>query len=313
MSTAIPNHQAAARLEELSHYVGNTPLYPIQKLSPKPRVRIYAKLEWQQMGGSVKARPALNILRQAVASNKLGPGKRLLDASSGNTGIAYAVFCAVAGIPFTLCLPENASKERKHILQTLGTEIIYTSPFEGTDGAQAQAKELAQSEPDRFFYADQYNNENNWKAHYLHTGEEIMQQSGGKVTHFISGLGTTGTFTGTVRKLKELKPDLQGIGLQPETALHGLEGWKHLETAKVPGIYAPNLADAIRQVDTLAAYEVLKDAARYEGLFLSPSSAANLLGAIQLAEEIEEGCIVTVFPDDATKYSEVVNPLLHKS
>ena len=312
MSTPIPGNDLYERLDELSHFVGNTPLYPIARLNPNPRVKIYAKLEWQQMGGSVKARPALNILKEAVAAGELTARRHLLDASSGNTGIAYAVFAAVAGIPYTLCIPENASKERKHILETLGVNLIYTSPFESTDGAQAVARELANAEPDKYYYADQYNNANNWKAHYHGTAEEILNQTGNRITHFIAGLGTTGTFTGTARRLKEVNPNINVIGLQPETALHGLEGWKHLETAKVPGIYDDQLADEIDTVDTLGAYEVLKDAARYEGLFLSPSSAANLLGAIRLAERIDEGVIVTVFPDDASKYSEVVNQLLNK-
>lgn len=312
MSYTIPHNPTLERLEELSHYVGNTPLYPIVKLNPNPRVKIYAKLEWQQMGGSVKARPALNILRQAVVSRQLKPGQHLLDASSGNTGIAYAVFCAVAGIPMTLCIPENASAERKHLLHTLGVNVVYTSRFESTDGAQAEARALADAHPERYFYADQYNNENNWLAHYNGTAEEILQQSGERITHFICGLGTTGTFTGTARKLREVRPDVQRIGLQPETALHGLEGWKHLETARVPGIYDAALAHHIYTVDTLGAYDVLRNAARYEGLMLSPSSAANLLGAIQLAETLDEGVIVTVFPDDASKYSEVVNEIMKK-
>jgi cysteine synthase B len=311
MSYTLLHNPVLEKLEELTHYVGNTPLYPIVKLNPNPRVQIYAKLEWQQMGGSVKARPALNILRQAVASRQLKPGQHLLDASSGNTGIAYAVFCAVAGIPMTLCLPENASTERKHLLHTLGVNVVYTSRFESTDGAQAEARALAEAHPERYFYADQYNNENNWLAHYNGTAEEILQQTGGRITHFICGLGTTGTFTGTARKLSEVRPDIQRIGLQPETALHGLEGWKHLETARVPGIYDAALAHHIATVDTLGAYDVLRNAARYEGLMLSPSSAANLLGAIQLAETLDEGVIVTVFPDDASKYSEVVNEILH--
>jgi cysteine synthase B len=312
MSTPLPGSNSYERLEELSHYVGNTPLYPITKINPNPRVKIYAKLEWQQMGGSVKARPALNILKAAAAEGKLPRGKHLLDASSGNTGIAYAVFAAVAGIPFTLCIPENASKERKHILETLGVNLIYTSPFESTDGSQAVARELAASAPETYFYADQYNNDHNWRAHYDNTAEEILAQTAHGVTHFICGLGTTGTFTGTARKLRERLENVTLIGLQPETALHGLEGWKHLETAKVPGIYDACLADEIHTVDTLGAYAVLKDAARYEGLFLSPSSAANLLGAIQLAEQLTEGTIVTVFADDATKYSEVVNDILKR-
>lgn len=312
MSTTFPTSPIFQKIEEVSHYVGHTPLHPITKLNPNPKVKIYAKLEWQQMGGSVKARPALRILREAIAAGHLNKGKHLLDASSGNTGIAYAVFCAVAGIPVTLCLPENASKERKHILHTLGVNLVYTSPFESTDGAQIVARNLANENPEKYHYVDQYNNDANWKAHYHTTANEVLNGSAQKVTHFVCGLGTTGTFTGTGRRLKEVNPNIQLVGLQPETALHGLEGWKHLETAKVPGIYDAGLADEVRAVDTLSSYDVLKDAARYEGLLLSPSSAANLLGALRLAEEIDEGVIVTVFPDDASKYSDVVNELLKK-
>jgi cysteine synthase B len=312
MFTTIPTSHFIERFNELGHYVGNTTLYRIQKLSPNPKVKIYAKLEWQQMGGSVKARPAYNIMKEAIQSGALHPGKRLLDASSGNTGIAYSVFAAVAGIPVTLAIPGNASKERKQILKSLGAELVYTSPFESTDGSQIEAKRMAEENPEKYLYVDQYNNDQNWKAHYEGTGREIIEQTKGEVTHFIAGLGTTGTFTGTSRRLKEFDPNIQVIGLQPETALHGLEGWKHLETAKVPGIYDDQLADEIHQVDTLAAYDVLKQAARYEGLFLSPSSAANLLGAIRLAEQLDEGTIVTVLADDSSKYQDVVNEILEK-
>jgi cysteine synthase B len=310
MHTFIPTLHYAERFAELAPYVGNTPLYRIQKLSPNPKVKIYAKLEWQQMGGSVKARPAYRIMRDAIQRGDINPKRRLLDASSGNTGIAYAVFAAVAGIPFTLFLPGNASKERKQILKSLGVDIRYTSPFESTDGAQREALALAQAEPEAYYYADQYNNDSNWKAHYDTTAEEILQQTHGEITHFIAGLGTTGTFTGTSRKLKAVNPNIRVIGLQPETALHGLEGWKHLETAKVPGIFDGQIADETHTVDTLSAYDVLRDVARHEGLLISPSSAANLLGALRLAEQIEEGTIVTVFPDDASKYSDVVTEIL---
>lgn len=297
------------QLEQLTHYVGNTPLYPITKLHSNPRVKIFAKLEWQQFGGSVKARPAFNILYQAVKNGDLKEGMSLLDASSGNTGIAYAIFAAVAGIPVTLCIPENASKERKHLLQTLNVNVIYTSPFESTEGSQRVAKELYKQHPDKYFYADQYNNENNWKAHYNGTGVEIWEQTEGEITHFVAGLGTTGTFTGTGRRLKEFNSEIELVSLQPETALHGLEGWKHLETAKVPGIYDDSVADRIAEAKTEKAYATLKRAAREEGLLLSPSSAANLQGALDLAEQIDEGTIVTVFPDDSTKYSDVIEQI----
>ena len=260
-------------------------------------------------GDSVKARPAFNILRNAVASGALR-GRRLLDASSGNTGIAYAIFAAAAGIPVTLCIPENASKERKHILKSLGVDLILTSPFESTDGSQDVARELAQSQPDKYHYVDQYSNDANWMAHYNHTGVELWEETHHRITHFVAGLGTTGTFTGTGRRLKEFNEDIQLVALQPETALHGLEGWKHLETARVPKIFDATVPDETRLVTTESSYTMLKRAAKEEGLLISPSSAANLAGAVQLAEELDEGVIVTVLADDATKYSEVIERLL---
>ncbi|HHZ97160.1 MAG TPA: pyridoxal-phosphate dependent enzyme [Flavobacteriales bacterium] len=296
-------------LEELRWHVGNSPLHAMLRLSPKPGVEIHAKLEWQQFGGSVKARPAFNIIHNAVVSGAL-KGKRLLDASSGNTGIAYAIFAAAAGIPITLCVPENASKERKHILRALGVDLRLTSPFEGTDGAQAEARELVRKEPNKFCYVDQYGNEANWKAHYYGTGLEVWHETAGRITHFIAGLGTTGTFMGTGRRLKELNPAIRLIALQPETALHGLEGWKHLETARVPEIYDPGVPDEMRFVTTEESYHMMRRAAREEGLILSPSAGANLAGALALAEEIEEGVIVTILADDATKYSEVIAKVL---
>jgi cysteine synthase B len=296
-------------LEELRWHIGNSPMHKLVNLSPKPGVEIHVKLEWQQFGGSVKARPAFNIIHDAVVSGAL-QGKRLLDATSGNTGIAYAIFSAVAGIPVTLFLPENASKERKHILRALGVDLRLTSPLEGTDGAQSEARKLVMKWPDKFCYVDQYGNEANWKAHYYGTGLEVWHETAGRITHFIAGLGTTGTFMGTGRRLKELNPDVRLVALQPETALHGLEGWKHLETARVPEIYDAGVPDEMRFVSTEESYAMMRRAAREEGLILSPSGAANLAGAVKLAEEIEEGVVVTVLADDATKYSDVINSVL---
>lgn len=297
------------RIEELAPYVGDTPLIEIKRMFKKPGVRIFAKLEWQQFGGSVKARPAYNIIRKALASGEMSEGVSLLDATSGNTGIAYAIFAAVAGIDITLCVPENASKERKQIFDTLGVNVVYTDPFGTTDVAQEVARDLLAKDPERYFYADQYANDNNWLAHYEGTGNEVWDQTRQGITHLVAGLGTTGTFTGTGTRLKELNQDIRLVALQPETALHGLEGWKHLETAKVPSIFADQLPDEYRTVSTEGAYGILKDAARLEGLLLSPSSAANLMGAMSVANEIDEGIIVTVFPDDASKYSEVLNQI----
>jgi cysteine synthase B len=262
-----------------------------------------------QLSGSVKARAAYNIILKALENGALNSNKVLLDATSGNTGIAYAAISKKLGIKVSLCLPENASKERKDILQSLGVEIIYTSKFEGTDGAQQVARELAEKHPDQFFYADQYKNDNNWKAHYHGTAVEIYSELPG-ITHFIAGLGTTGTFVGTGRRLKELNPSIRLISLQPDSALHALEGWKHLETAMVPTIYDASVADDSWEVSTEEAYEVLKTAAKHEHLLLSPSSAANLAGAIRLANSLEEGVVVTVLPDNADKYSEVIKRIL---
>jgi len=293
------------RVNTTGRLIGGTPLFEISNVYCKAGVRILAKLEWQQLGGSVKARPAFNIIRRAIESGALTEDKILLDATSGNTGIAYASIGAALGIKVTLCLPENASEERKRILTALGVDIVYTSRFEGTDGSQLKAKELAQAYPDRYYYADQYANEANWKAHYETTAPEIIQGTNGTITHFVAGLGTTGTFTGTGRALKEYNPNIELVALQPNNPMHGLEGWKHLETAIVPKIYDNTLADVFEEVDTLEAYEMLKTFAAKEGMLIGPSAAANLLGAIQVAERIEEGVIVTTFADDASKYSEL--------
>lgn len=293
----------------LGKHIGNTPLYELQHLSPKKSVRILAKLEWMQFGGSVKARPAYNIIQQALLAGQLGNGQILLDASSGNTAIAYATIGARLGIPVTICLPENASWERKSILKGLGVQIIYTSKFGSTDEAQEKAMEVYIGEPDKYFLADQYGNENNWRAHYENTSQEILKQTDEEVTHFVAGLGTTGSFTGISRAFKEFDSSIQSVALQPDGALHGLEGWKDMETAKVPKIYNSDLVDQFIQVDTFDAYETLQLAAKKEGLMLSPSSAANLKGALTLADQIDEGVIVTLFPDNADKYSEVMKSL----
>jgi S-sulfo-L-cysteine synthase (O-acetyl-L-serine-dependent) len=312
MGLATTTYNKASLLKkvlELGKKVGNTPLQRITHFPIGDQVQLYAKIEWQQLSGSVKARAGYNIFATAIESGELHPGKSLLDATSGNTGIAYAAIGKELGIPVTLCLPENASKERKEILQSLGAKIILTSRFEGTDGAQQVAHSLAQEYPHKYFYADQYKNDNNWLAHYKTTGNEIWRAVPG-ITHFVAGLGTTGTFVGTSRRLKELSPSVQLISLQPDSAMHGLEGWKHLETAVVPTIYDPGIADRNLEISTEEAYETIKLAYDFEQLRLSPSSAANLAGAIRVAKELEEGIIVTVFPDNADKYSEVVDKII---
>ena len=293
----------------LERKVGNTPLHPITRLFQKKNVQIYAKKEWMQLSGSVKARAAYNIIRNAIQKGELTPRRTLLDATSGNTGIAYAHIARLLNIPVALCLPENASKERKEILESLGVRLILTSRFEGTDGAQQVAKAMAAEDPEAYYYADQYKNENNWKAHYHTTAPEIFRELPG-ITHFVAGLGTTGTFVGTGRRLRELQPTVRLISLQPDFALHGLEGWKHLETAIVPEIYDPSVADENHEVSTEEAHEMIKAAYRHEGLRLSPSSAANLAGTIKIAGQLEEGILVTVLPDNADKYSEITQKLL---
>ena len=299
-------------IQEAGKKIGNTPVHRVSnKLFNNPRVQIYAKKEWLQTGGSVKARAAFNIIRTALETGELNENKVLLDATSGNTGIAYAAVARELGIKVTLCLPENASKERKQILTDLGVHIIYTSPLEGTDGSQEVALKLAKEHPEKYFYADQYKNDNNWKAHYNTTAFEILEQVPG-ITHFASGLGTTGTFVGTGRRLRELKPSVKLISFQPESAMHGMEGWKHLETAIVPTIYDATVADENISIPTEEAYDMLVKVYEVEGLLLSPSSAANITGAIKVAESIKEGIIVTILPDNADKYSEVINKLIRK-
>ncbi len=293
------------RVKKVNRLIGNTPLYLINRVFKKENVLIYAKLEWQQLGGSVKSRPAFQIIKEAILSGELNEQKRLLDATSGNTGIAYATIGAALGIGVTLVIPENASKERLNILKSLGAEIILSSKFEGTDGAQQYAKTIYKKYPNQYFYADQYSNEHNWKAHFDTTAVEILNQTFYEITHFVAGLGTTGTFTGVGRRLKKLLPQTQLIALQPNNPMHGLEGWKHLETAIVPPIYDNNLATKMKEVDTIAAFDLVKEVAEKEGLLISPSAAANLLGAIQVAKEIDRGVIVTTFADNSDKYGDV--------
>ncbi len=295
------------KIIQLESFVGNTPLYPITNLIKNENVKIFAKLEWLQLGGSVKARPAFNIIKAGILSGDISDGKILLDATSGNTGIAYAIICAKLGIPITICLPENASTKRKSILRALGAVLILTSPFGGTDEAQSHSKELLEKNPGKYFYADQYGNDNNWKAHYHTTAEEIYNSTSGNVSHFIAGLGTSGTFRGTMTRLKELNSDILGVALQPDSPLHGLEGWKHMDTALQPKIYQPGLADENKIVSSETAVDLIKSIASEEGLLISPSSSANLAGALDLAERIDHGVIVTIFPDNADKYDEIFN------
>jgi cysteine synthase B len=284
--------------------VGNTPLLPLRRITAglSPKVQVLAKAEWFNPGGSIKDRPALNILRTALSDGRLTPGKRLLDSTSGNMGIAYATFGAVLGIPVTLALPSNASQERITILRTLGAELILTDPLEGSDGALRVARGLAEEEPVRFFYANQYDNPANWQAHYYTTGPEIVQQTRGHVTHFVAGLGTSGTLTGVTRYLRQYNPDIQSIAAQPDAPFHGLEGLKHMPSAIQPGIFDPTLPDLTIEISTEEAYAMVLRLAREEGLFVGISSGAAALAALQVASELEQGVVVTVFPDAGYKY-----------
>lgn len=299
------------RLGRISQLVGNTPLADISVLSPNPDVRILAKVEWQQFSNSVKARAAFNIIKHAVENGEIHSGRGLIDASSGNTAVAYAAVGAALGIPITICLPENASSQKKIALHALGATTVLTSKFGTTDEAQQKAKELATNHPKKYWYADQYANEDNWKAHYYGTAQEILYQTNASITHFVAGLGTTGTFMGIGRRLKAENPDIQLISLQPDVAMHGLEGWKHLESAKVPKIYDAELADDAYFIDTWEAYEVLKKTAKETGLLVSPSAAANVAGAIKLANKIAKGTIVTILTDHGSNYPEILNEIFN--
>lgn len=291
-------------LDSLAYHVGNTPLLPLQRVTGglSPRVKVFAKAEWFNPGGSVKDRPALNIIQNALLSGNLSDGKRLLDSTSGNMGISYATFGAALGIPVTLAVPASASAERISILKALGAELVLTDPLEGSDGAILKARELAAESPEKYWYANQYNNPANWQAHYVSTGPEIVRQTNGQVTHFVAGLGTSGTFTGTSRYLREQLPNTTVIAFQPDASFHGLEGLKHMPTAIKPEIYDESLAGTPLEVQTEAAHEMVIRLAREEGLFVGISSGAAAVAAMRVARELDEGVVVTVFPDAGYKY-----------
>jgi S-sulfo-L-cysteine synthase (O-acetyl-L-serine-dependent) len=289
--------------KEIWQFVGNTPLLRLRRITQvHPNVEIYIKAEWFNPGGSVKDRPALNIIQEAERTGQLSSDKIILDATSGNTGIAYAWIGAARGYRVKLALPQNASHERKRILGIYGVDLALTSPLEGSDGAIREARRLYAESPDLYFYADQYNNPANWKAHYLTTANEIWEQTAGRLTHFVAGLGTSGTFVGTSRRLKELNPSITAISFQPDSPFHGLEGLKHMETAIVPGIYDPGLADRNLEISTEDAHEHARQLARQEGIMVGISSGAALACARRVAESIDSGVIVTVFPDGGDKY-----------
>jgi S-sulfo-L-cysteine synthase (O-acetyl-L-serine-dependent) len=298
-AVVVASNSAPASLLDL---IGNTPLIKLANLVGNPRVEIYGKAEWANPGGSVKDRPALNMILEGERSGALTRDKTIIDSTSGNTGIAYAMIAAARGYRVKLCLPKNASEERKRILEAYGVELVLTDPLAGSDGAILVVREIVAADPDKYFYPDQYNNPANWRAHYETTGVEIFEQTGGRVTHFVAGLGTSGTFVGTGRRLRELKPEVKLVSMQPDSPFHGLEGLKHMETAIVPGIYDPTLADEGVEVDTEEAHAMVKRLARREGWFVGVSSAANVVAALRVAERIDEGVIVTILSDDASKY-----------
>lgn len=306
ITVGIDHHQpftppSAGGLDML---VGNTPLIPLRRVIAgiSPRVQVLAKAEWFNPAGSIKDRPALNILRTALADGSLRDGKRLLDSTSGNMGIAYATYGAALGIPVTLALPANASPERISILRALGAELILTDPLEGTDGALRIARRLAVEQAGLYFYANQYDNPANWQAHYFSTGPEIVQQTNGRLTHFVAGLGTSGTLTGVGRYLRSYHADIQLVAVQPDSPLHGLEGLKHMPTAIKPEIFDPEFPDRTLVISTEDAYEMVRRLARQEGLFVGISAGAAAVAAIQAARELDAGVVVTVFPDAGYKY-----------
>jgi cysteine synthase B len=287
--------------------IGNTPLVRLPKIEADAAgAALYAKAEWKNPGGSVKDRAARRMICEGLRAHELTPGHRLLDATSGNTGIAYAMIGAALGYGVTLCVPENVTAERKRILSTYGAELIYTDALEGSDGAIREARERFAADPDRYFYPDQYNNAFNWRAHYDTTAPEIWSQTGGQLTHFVAGLGTSGTFVGTARRLREYSRDIVLASVQPDSPLHGLEGLKHMESAIVPGIYDPAVADVDLRVSTEEAYAMTRRLAREEGLLVGVSSGASLAAALRLAQArtnpSDAATFVVIFPDGGDRY-----------
>ena len=304
------NWSALVRWETLSQLlslIGKTPLLHLPSLTAAmPGIEIHAKAEYFNPGGSVKDRPALNMILDGECSGKLDKTKVLIDATSGNTGIAYAMICAARGYKVKLCLPSNASPERKRILKAFGAEIVYTDPGEGSDGAIRKCREIYASDPDRYFYPDQYNNPANWQAHFDTTAPEIIDQTSGRITHFVALLGTSGTFVGVTRRMHRDLPGVQCISAQPSTGFHGLEGTKHMPTAIVPGIYDPSLASENLWLETEDAHNMVKQLAKQEGLLVGISAGGNIVAALIIAKRLhahnKRGVIVTILCDSADKY-----------
>ena len=305
-TTSKTQFSSAPAGESILARIGNTPLLRLASIGHEfEHVEICGKAEWFNPGGSVKDRPALGMIDAGLNSGALVPGKTIIDATSGNTGIAYAMIGAALGYPVTLCLPDSASHERKRMLIAYGAELVITPGDEATDGAIRRVHEMVAADPEKYFYPDQYGNPANWQSHYYGTANEIWEQTAGKVTHFVAGLGTSGTFMGVTRRLKELNPGIRCVSLQPDAPFHGLEGWKHMATALVPAIFDETLADENIEVGTESSYRLVKVAAREEGLLLSPSAAAALLGCLHVAKSTpadQHALIVTVFADSAAKY-----------
>ena len=305
MQTAsAPPSDPAVSSAALVDAIGQTPLLRLDGLTADlpDAVTVCAKAEYLNPGGSVKDRPALRMIEEGLDTGAFRRSQTLIDATSGNTGIAYAMIGAAKGLDVTLALPENASAERKKVLRAHGAELILTDPMAGTDGAQRRVKEIVDAHPDRYFYPDQYNNDANWRAHYDGTGTEMLEQTDGSVSHFVAGLGTTGTFTGVTRRLKAHDASIQCVALEPKTAMHALEGLKHMETAIVPGIYEPDLADAHRTCTTEAAVDMTRRLAREEGLLVGPSAGANVTAALDVARSLDAGTVVTILCDTGTRY-----------
>jgi cysteine synthase B len=299
---AVVTSGLARTVPSIVDLIGNTPLIRLQSFEAGLRnVELWAKAEWRNPGGSVKDRGAWRMVLEGEKSGAFTPDKILLDATSGNTGIAYAMIGAARGFRVRLCVPGNVTPERKRILQAFGAEVIFTDPMDGSDGAIIRAKAMYAENPDIYFYPDQYNNPANWRAHYDTTGPELLEQTNGRITHFVSGLGTSGTFMGTGRRLREAKPGVRLISVQPDSPLHGLEGLKHMDTAIVPGIYDPSLADEDLGVGTEDAFRLTRELARL-GLFVGISSGANLAGALDVARRASDAVIVVIFCDGGEKY-----------
>ena len=295
-----PRGQEASSVIDL---IGRTPLLRMRRFATaNPDVEIFAKAEFLNPGGSVKDRAAAAILHEAERQGRLRPETIILDATSGNTGIAYAMIAAARGFRLMLCLPDNVTVERRRTLEAYGAELILTDPMEGTDGAIREARRRQAAEPERYFYADQYNNDANWRAHYETTATEILEQTDGRVTHFVAGLGTSGTFVGVGRRLREFNPRIHLVSVQPDSPLNGIEGLKHMETAILPGIYDPNLADEDVRITTERAQELTRRLAVEEGLLVGVSSGAALAASLDLASRVSDGLIVTIFPDSGTRY-----------